>query len=127
MKNINYYRATGDSDEALIIKSNIENWKWKMPEGQTELTVEEAKRIVSEFNIFESAQRRKLDRLELRESESKREELYLDTCNDLGVDPEDTRIKELFRRVCLRHPFMVSAIHEQFVKDIKLFIKNEEV
>lgn len=127
MKNISYYTTTGDSDEALAIKSSIENWRWKISEGQTELTVEEAKRIVSEFNTFESVQRRKLDRLELREAEAKREELYLDTCKDLGVDPEDARIRELFKRICTKNPFIMRVIYEQFVKDIKLFIKNEVV
>jgi hypothetical protein len=125
MKNISYYRASGESDEAILIKASIDNWRWKIPEGQTEISVEEAKRIVSEFNTFESTQRRKLDRLELSETEIKRQELYQDICTDMEVDPEDVRIKELFRRACIKNPFMVNAIHDQFTKDIKLFIKNE--
>lgn len=128
MKNIEYYRTPADSVPGVKeLQDKINNWSWSIPEGKTEITLEEARSIIKEFNTFESSLQNRIDRLVWDEEEKRLRELYLDLCSDLNIDPESIQTKELFRRATIKYPHIVSFIIEQFKKDVNIFIKNEVV
>lgn len=121
MKDFNYYKA-GDDTIPEIMELKNRTWEWKIPEGKKTITKDDLTAITQDLRNFELKNYREIDHLRDDAKKNRTKEFYLDTCSELGVDPESEKVKELFKRAKIDNPFSITLLYERFTKDIKLFI-----